>query len=39
MPVVPLDDRYFGPDPKGTTGIGYAELNSAKPLTVPWHMR
>lgn len=35
----PLDDRYFGPDPKGTTGIGYAELNGAKPLTVPWHMR
>ncbi len=35
----PLDDRYFGPDPKGTTGIGYAELNGAKPLTLPWHMR
>ncbi len=35
----PLDDRYFGPDPRGTTGIGYGELNSAKPLTSPWHMR
>ena len=35
----PLDDRYFGSDPKGTTGIGYGELNSAKPLTLPWHMR
>lgn len=34
-----LDDRYFGPDPKGTTGIGYGELNGAKPLTSPWHMR
>lgn len=35
----PLDDRYFGPNPKGTTGIGYAELNGAKPLTSTWHMR
>lgn len=35
----PIDDRYFGPDPAGTTGIGYAELNGAKPLTEPWHTR
>ena len=35
----PLDERYFGSDPKGTTGIGYAELNGAKPLTSSWHQR
>ena len=35
----PLDERYFGPNPTGTTGIGYAELNGAKPLTEPWHTR
>jgi len=35
----PLDDRYFGPNPTGTTGIGYAELNGAKPLTQDWHTR
>ena len=34
-----MDERYFGPDPKGTTGIGYGELNGAKPLTEPWHTR
>ena len=35
----PIDDRYFGSNPAGTTGIGYAELNGAKPLTEPWHTR
>lgn len=35
----PMDERYFGPNPTGTTGIGYAELNGAKPLTEPWHTR
>lgn len=35
----PIDDRYFGKNPAGTTGIGYAELNGAKPLTEPWHTR
>jgi hypothetical protein len=35
----PVDDRYFGKNPAGTTGIGYAELNGAKPLTEPWHTR
>ena len=33
------DPRYFGPDPGGTTGAGYGELNGAKPLTEPWHTR
>ena len=35
----PADERYVGSDPKGTTGIGYAELNGAKPLTEDWHTR
>ena len=35
----PADNRYIGPDPRGTTGIGYAELNGAKPLTQDWHIR
>lgn len=35
----PVDERYFGPNPAGTTGIGYGELNGAKPLTEPWHTR
>lgn len=35
----PLDERYFGSHPRGTTGTGYAELNGAKPLTEPWHTR
>lgn len=34
-----MDERYFGPNPRGTTGIGYGELNGAKPLTEPWHTR
>ena len=33
------DPRYFGPNPGGTTGLGYGELNGAKPLTEPWHQR
>jgi hypothetical protein len=33
------DPRYFGPNPGGTTGMGYGELNGAKPLTEPWHQR
>jgi hypothetical protein len=35
----PLDPRYFGPEPRGTTGIGYGELNGAKPITEDWHVR
>lgn len=35
----PIDGRYFGENPAGTTGIGYGELNGAKPLTEPWHTR
>ena len=35
----PEDPRYFGPDPGGTTGAGYGELNGARPLTEPWHAR
>ncbi|MDA0834744.1 MAG: phytanoyl-CoA dioxygenase family protein [Planctomycetota bacterium] len=35
----PIDPRYMGPNPPGTTGAGYAELNGAKPLDVPWHVR
>lgn len=33
------DPRYFGPDPGGTTGIGYGELVGAKPMTEAWHVR
>jgi hypothetical protein len=36
---LPIDARYFGDDPPGTTGAGYAELNGAKPLTQDWHVR
>lgn len=35
----PLDARYAGDDPPGTTGAGYGELNGAKPLTEDWHTR
>ncbi len=35
----PLDPRYFGPDPGGTFGGGYGDLNGAKPLDEPWHRR
>jgi len=35
----PIDQRYFGPSPGGTTGAGYAELNGARPLTEDWHVR
>ena len=35
----PLDPRYFGPEPLGTTGVGYGELNGAKPITEDWHVR
>lgn len=35
----PTDPRYFGPNPTGTTGAGYGELNGAKPLTDSWHVR
>ena len=34
-----LDDRYFGTNPTGTTGVGYGELVGAKPLTEAWHVR
>lgn len=36
---LPVDERYFGKHPAGTTGAGYAELNGAKPLDQPWHTR
>ncbi len=36
---LPLDDRYMGASPSGTTGAGYAELNGARPLTEAWHVR
>jgi len=36
---LPLDERYFGANPSGTTGVGYAELIGAKPLTQEWHVR
>ena len=36
---MPIDERYFGPRPAGTTGAGYGELNGAKPLDQPWHVR
>jgi hypothetical protein len=35
----PVDPRYRGQDPPGTTGAGYGELNGAKPLDIPWHTR
>ncbi len=35
----PIDARYQGEDPPGTTGAGYGELNGAKPLTEDWHSR
>jgi ectoine hydroxylase-related dioxygenase (phytanoyl-CoA dioxygenase family) len=35
----PRDPRYFGPNPGGTTGAGYGELNGARPLTEEWHIR
>ncbi len=35
----PKDSRYFGVNPGGTTGIGYGELNSARPLNEDWHSR
>lgn len=34
-----MDPRYVGPNPGGTTGAGYGELNGAKPLNEPWHIR
>lgn len=36
---LPMDERYRGPNPAGTTGAGYGELNGAKPLNVDWHVR
>ena len=33
------DPRYFGSNPTGTTGAGYGELNSARPLNEDWHVR
>ena len=36
---LPLDERYFGANPGGTTGAGYGELVGAKPLTQEWHVR
>ena len=35
----PKDSRYFGKNPGGTTGSGYGELNSARPLNEDWHIR
>lgn len=36
---LPIDPRYMGDDPAGTTGEGYGELNGARPLTESWHVR
>lgn len=36
---LPVDERYFGANPGGTTGAGYGELVGAKPLTQEWHVR
>ena len=36
---LPVDERYFGAHPTGTTGAGYGELVGAKPLTEAWHVR
>ena len=36
---MPQDPRYFGDNPGGTTGAGYGELNGAKSLDQPWHVR
>ena len=30
------DDRYFGANPKGSKGKGYADMRGAKPLDEPW---
>ena len=35
----PRDERFFGPDPVGLTGDGYAGLNGARPLTASWQTR
>ena len=35
----PKDPRYSGLNPGGTTGLGYGELNSARPLNEDWHSR
>ena len=37
--ALPVDERYFGVNPVGTTGAGYGELVGAKPLTQEWHVR
>ena len=37
--ISPKDPRYFGVNPGGTTGAGYGELNSARPLNEDWHIR
>lgn len=37
--TLPVDDRYFGSNPPGTTGAGYGELVGAKPMTQEWHVR
>jgi ectoine hydroxylase-related dioxygenase (phytanoyl-CoA dioxygenase family) len=36
---LPIDARYFGSPPTGTTGASYAELNGARPLDEAWHVR
>jgi ectoine hydroxylase-related dioxygenase (phytanoyl-CoA dioxygenase family) len=36
---LPIDERYFGANPAGTTGASYGELVGAKPLTLEWHVR
>ena len=37
--AAPRDGRFFGPDPVGLTGDGYASLNGARPLTESWRTR
>ena len=37
--ALPVDERYVGSPPGGTTGASYGELAGAKPLTEAWHVR
>lgn len=37
--TAPKDERFFGADPVGLTGDGYAGLNGARPLTESWQTR
>ena len=37
--AAPKDERFFGSDPAGLGGDGYAGLNGASPLTASWQTR